>query len=111
MEAPQDVLVLNNESVALPQTKFYHVGVLIKESSPKSIEFSRELRAQDAEFEEALSPLLVVHRKAAQTAHVGFHFLSKGMNDRIPRRLTLDLDHLACLSVECAQLLLEHGEH
>jgi hypothetical protein len=102
LEASQDFLILNNQFVALPQTELDHVGVLIEKSSPQSIEFSWELSAQDAELEKALSPIFIIQRKAAQTAHVGVYFLSKGLNDRILRHLTLAIDHLAFLDVECS---------
>ena len=102
LKAPQDVLVFNYYTVALPQTEFNQVGVLIEESFPQTIEFSRELCAQDAEFEEALGPLFVVHRKAAQTTREGVYLLSKGLNDTILLRLALAQGHLAFLNVESA---------
>jgi hypothetical protein len=70
LKAPQDVLVFNYQSVALPQAELDHIGVLIEEFFPKTIEFPRELCAEDAKFEEALSPLFVFHRKTAQTANI-----------------------------------------
>jgi len=70
LKAPQDVLVFNYQSVALPQAELDHVGVLIDEFFPKTIEFAMELCDEDAKFEEALSPLFVFHRKAAQTANM-----------------------------------------
>ena len=89
MKVPQDVLILDYQSVALPQIELDHVGVSFKECFPHSIEFIRELCAQDAEFEEALSPLCVVHTKAAQNAQESTDLLSKGLNDTIWRSLTL----------------------
>ncbi len=89
LRVPQDVLVLNYKSVALHQTEFDHDRVLFEETFPHSVEFIRELFVQDAEFDEALTPLFVVYRKAAQSAHEITDFLSKCLNDRILRSLTL----------------------
>ena len=97
----QDIFVLDDQSVALPQTELNHVGVFFEELSPQSIEFFRELCVQDLEFKQALGPLFVVHWKLAQTGNEGTDFLSKCLDDRIWRSLELILKHLAVLNVEC----------
>jgi hypothetical protein len=48
LKASQDVLVFNYQSVALPQAELDHVGVLIEDFFPHTIEFARELCAEDA---------------------------------------------------------------